>query len=396
MRYDAGVGDSGIAENRPRYVSTGAYSLYVDYEGSVWTVRARGITKSIEVPFHNYKSDDGLLENEVTAISELSDGELVLGHNSGFTLFSDEQVTPIKFNDPDYHPSIINRVLDICKDLNGNVFLISLKQGVFRIDNKRNINLINHEQKLKYMSIACDANNEIWISTDTDLFKLNGAKLVKVKNPVFQNKTIRRLYFADDGTLFAGTPRGLIRYKSPKSSIINGPNLDANNIYTIYKHNIFGVLVGTSAGLYVIIGDSLHKFIYNNFSIDRPVYFIIEDHQGQLWFGTNYGVYKWDGTNSVHYTTVDGLSGNETNRAAGFVDKEGNVWIGTESGLSKFSPGNTVSKSIRPKISFLYLSDSQNHKYKSTSTIQLNSSQHSLSFYYQGFLLPSYILIPVK
>lgn len=32
------------------------------------------------------------------------------------------------------------------------------------------------------------------------------------------------------------------------------------------------------------------------------------------------------------YNKSDGLAGNETNRAAGFVDNKGNVWIGTDEG----------------------------------------------------------------
>jgi len=72
--------------------------------------------------------------------------------------------------------------------------------------------------------------------------------------------------------------------------------------------------------------------------ITRPVYFIVEDRGGDLWFGTDRGVVRWDGGEATVYSVREGLAGPETNRAAGLVDSAGRLWVGTSRGVSRFQP----------------------------------------------------------
>ncbi|MBK6679593.1 MAG: hypothetical protein IPG53_05950 [Ignavibacteriales bacterium] len=48
-------------------------------------------------PFMNYYKSTGMLEDEVTAIVEYEPGNFIFGHNSGFTLFKNQVLTPVKF-----------------------------------------------------------------------------------------------------------------------------------------------------------------------------------------------------------------------------------------------------------------------------------------------------------
>jgi hypothetical protein len=58
------------------------------------------------------------------------------------------------------------------------------------------------------------------------------------------------------------------------------------------------------------------------------------DQEGNKWFGTGWGVSKFDGQNWTTYTYPD-LAHNRVNAIA--VDAEGNIWFGTEwNGVSKF------------------------------------------------------------
>ncbi len=59
------------------------------------------------------------------------------------------------------------------------------------------------------------------------------------------------------------------------------------------------------------------------------------DTEDNIWFGTQDGVAKFDGTNTwSSYTKDDGLIDN--NVTAICVDSDGNLWAGTDFGLSKF------------------------------------------------------------
>ena len=58
------------------------------------------------------------------------------------------------------------------------------------------------------------------------------------------------------------------------------------------------------------------------------------DGEGNLWFGTNNGVSKFDGENWTAYGASDGLVNKRVNAIA--IDSEGNKWFGTSGGVSKF------------------------------------------------------------
>jgi signal transduction histidine kinase/streptogramin lyase len=68
---------------------------------------------------------------------------------------------------------------------------------------------------------------------------------------------------------------------------------------------------------------------------------ILEDRQGNLWFGTNKGLFKLkDGVVSV-FTTKDGLPGDDVKII--HEDRQGRLWIGTYGGLAQLSPTKNAS-----------------------------------------------------
>ncbi|MEY4938253.1 MAG: hypothetical protein RIS64_4614, partial [Bacteroidota bacterium] len=78
---------------------------------------------------------------------------------------------------------------------------------------------------------------------------------------------------------------------------------------------------------------------WTNYFGNSMVSSIAIDSQGNKWFGTQTGVWKFDGTNYTHYhTSNSGLVDNGV--AAIAIDAQGNKWFGTHtentSGISKF------------------------------------------------------------
>jgi len=69
---------------------------------------------------------------------------------------------------------------------------------------------------------------------------------------------------------------------------------------------------------------------------------LLEDNQGNIWFGTNYGgVSKYDGKNFSHFSTNEGLS--HYSVRAIIEDENGSIWFGTSGGgLNKYD-GKTFS-----------------------------------------------------
>jgi ligand-binding sensor domain-containing protein len=55
------------------------------------------------------------------------------------------------------------------------------------------------------------------------------------------------------------------------------------------------------------------------------VYFVTQDRDGFMWFGTEHGLSRFDGTRFKNYTTADGLPDNDVLKV--FVDSKNRVWI---------------------------------------------------------------------
>jgi len=55
------------------------------------------------------------------------------------------------------------------------------------------------------------------------------------------------------------------------------------------------------------------------------IYSATQDHQGYLWFGTDAGACRFDGSSFTTFTTSDGLGDNEVLRV--FTDRKGRVWF---------------------------------------------------------------------
>ena len=74
----------------------------------------------------------------------------------------------------------------------------------------------------------------------------------------------------------------------------------------------------------------------------QNVHCIIQDKDGNLWFGTTgEGAYRYDGKEFTQFTEKDGLSNNKVWSI--LEDKSGNIWFGTDDGVSKYD-GKTISK----------------------------------------------------
>ena len=185
-------------------------------------------------------------------------------------------------------------------------------------------------------SVVVDQAGQVWFSVDDKLFQIRNGRPVRVFPDTFGSVFIRKLVAGPDGTLFAASGSlGVFRWDGTAWSQYGGESEPgASNVYSVLVDSRGRTLVGTFAGLFELTGGRLTRFSENGFEIRRPVYLILEDKPGRLWFGTDNGVIRWDGKTRRAFSKAEGLAGREVNRAAGMVDPRGPVWIGTNAGVS--------------------------------------------------------------
>ena len=102
---------------------------------------------------------------------------------------------------------------------------------------------------------------------------------------------------------------------------------------------------GTDKGVARHIGtNTLEKWtVFNsrNGLVDNFVQSISRDKKGKIWFGTKGGISVFDGTAWTSFTEKDGLNSNNVRCIT--VDRDDIVWLGTDKGVNSFNNGKFTS-----------------------------------------------------
>lgn len=317
-------------------ITEGASGIIIDREKNLWISTYRGINKISTQRFANYNKTHGLLNNEVTSIVEIMPGEFLLGHHEGVTRFLKNKAIPIAFpKGPEDNMSNM-RVLDITLDKELNAWIATSAYGLVMITpDNRIFHYSRFANNENVASVAISPTGKIYVATDHKLFIRKNGEFKPVSVSIDSNITFRKIYFTRDTTLFICTYNGLIKKKDNDWKIIkNTDSTYSNNVYSVYETADGEIYAGTLSGLFCMEKDRLVKFGLGENEINRPVYLIFSDNKDRLWVGTDNGIFRWDGRQLNHYTSNDGLSGQELNRDAGLVDHNGRVMLGTNNGLS--------------------------------------------------------------
>ncbi|MGD2092423.1 MAG: two-component regulator propeller domain-containing protein [Candidatus Aminicenantes bacterium] len=373
---------------------TGGYSIFYDRESNLWVGTFRGAEKITNFCFENYKRTSGFYDDEVTAIQEFGNGNMAFGHNGGFTFLINNRIYPVEIPGIDKKVRLTARVQDMCRDQQGNVWAAASYRGIVKISPTWPIkmkwykNIIPGSLHNYASSVLVDNQGNLWVGINDRLFKWQNNDFISPHPPVKVNSNVRRLFSGSSGKIYIATgSSGLYRrQKGILEHILPAEDDLSQSVYAVYEDKSGALLVGTGSGLFILRGKELTAFHPGRFRVDYPVYFIREDHQGNLWIGLNNGVIRWDrthGGHARHYTKEDGLVGNETNRAAGFVDSSGRVWIGTESGASCYFQERDQLKQVPPQLELLYL-EAAGTTYSLDRDITLEHHQDDLIFYFRG------------
>lgn len=147
------------------------------------------------------------------------------------------------------------------------------------------------------------------------------------------------IWFATEGNIGQRTPPiayGVTRY--------NGTNwtsfLDRTNVTTIFQDKDGNLWFGTNVGVIRYDGSQWQTFTIKDGLADGYVVSIVQDNQGDLWFGTwSKGVSRYDGKNWRTFIREDGLVSSAIHCMLN--DKDGNLWFGAYDidhyvGISRF------------------------------------------------------------
>ena len=341
------------------YINT----AFVDRENIIWIGTLRGVLNLPTLRFQNFDESDGMMENEVSAIEPLGRDEILFGFNNGFQLWeADKVVFESKGIGEPGEPK--NRVTSFHRDKNGIIWLASSARGVGRFDpHKREAEFTPSPNSPFVVNIAPKgdslfivAGQQIYLShinaRGKELFENNITDSIFSRVLHMEIHSIRKINFDSKGKLIILS-----------GGRTNHDNLvESNEAFTFFRGYDWepmgdSLLLGTPEGLKIFDGEKTRYYTVNEQRVDRPVYAILKDINGNIWAGTDKGVAIIDQKTIRYFDTKNGLSGNEINRGA-LVNwgRTGRVMIGTQNGLSVYIPEEDAVMESQPLVSVDHLS----------------------------------------
>ncbi len=153
--------------------------------------------------------------------------------------------------------------------------------------------------------------------------------------------------FCEDrkGRLWIGVGKGVLTFKdgslTSRSELVKETAVDA-----IFQDSAGNMWMGTQTGLFRERAGASTRFTTKEGLPNDRITVIYEDRQGALWAGTGGGLARLEGDRFVSFTTKEGLIGDRIRSI--YEDQDGALWIGTfDSGLSRLKDGRFTSYTTR-------------------------------------------------
>jgi PAS domain S-box-containing protein len=373
-------------------IGDGANSVFVDFEKNLWFTCNRGVSKIANRCFGTFRLNHGLLEDEVTAIVEYRPGHYLFGHSNGVTFYDGNQFHPVHFRPSASNKRLLSRVMDMKLDVSGNIWLTVAQRGIARIDGRKKIHWYGEERYHENFSLCLfpRPDGSVWIGHKKGVDVWRDGKIKKLPLASDIDFEVRRIFLGSDDSIYLGSwNNGVWKYKDGRWTNYRSPdNYKVNTVYSILEDRQGRILVGTIGGLYRLDRGGLVNYFSGSFSMNRPVFFIVENSDGSLWLGTDNGVIHWHDNIMRKYTIRDGLAGMETNRSACIIDSRAIPWFGTNRGVSYYRRhfDESFRDSVPPKASLRRITTPLREVslMDSPGSVALESSENSLSFHFLG------------
>lgn len=343
-------------------------SIYEDKLGNVWISeedlgvlclsRRNIMTEQIAYPaIVPFKYDDHF--NTVRMLKKTSDGKIFsCSLNGQLTTFDGKKLT----TNPVQYGSVLSTA--ITKE---GIRLWGTRQGLF-VGNKQykhDKNIPNSISSDKISDILYDKKGRIWLACyggglDLALPYKDGLNFLHFFTQSREVKEARVLCQDHKGNIWLGTGEGVFVFNPDKLATRNIKNIHLvvnknpkmDEIHAIMedsKHRIWVAITGTGVALYDNAGKTpklINVFTHADGLGDSNVQSFVEDNQGRIWVGTNFGVscYNEKVKRFNNYLINYSMLGNRCMENSACKLDNGMVAFGTKEGIAYFYP-NHMSRS---------------------------------------------------
>ncbi len=310
-----------------------------------------------------WTSDQGLPTQGVNGIIQSDEGYIWLATYEGLFKFNG-----INFNNiiPEASNSkiAVNSFKGLYKEPCGKIWMIANGGGLISFhENTWNVYSTNDGLTSNVVnSFLFNSQNKLWIGTSRGAVVKNGERFEQVIIDE-SNKQIPINDILEDpkGNLWFATSNGLIKTDSSgkfleKLTLNDG--LYSDNVYSILieplNNDKFNVWIGTDKGVQLLLkltGDSNESIKQDKLKSlgsadalsDKSIYKIYKDIPGNIWLGTNRGLFRYNG----HLEEITENSRLPMHQVTDITsDDQGNIWVSTyRNGFYHIAQGKFITYS---------------------------------------------------
>lgn len=360
--------ENGLSSNTVR-------ALLQDKYGFIWIGTDEGLNRYDGTSIKSYRYNSKIHGGPVLSLFESDEG-LWVGTDWGLYVYN-HSTEMFTYNDVSTSEKvrITTTINNITQDRDGNLWISTSKQGVFRYDVKRG-QLVQYQITTSFGFIPyvfVDSDNQIWAVSNQG--RSNVYRLHKVENRFVpaalhykdKKEDSRSLVIFEDSEhfLWLGTWECGLQKIDKHTGIVTtylhpATGNGSMHIHSIMEYLPHKLLIGSDDGLGLF--DSVtgeYKLFTNDetnpYSLsNRFVYPMIKDKEGGIWIGTYYGGVNYISPNTGQFENYN--YSEFTNSVGGHVigrfceDSKGHIWIASDDGgLSCFLPESRLFSCYMPK-----------------------------------------------
>lgn len=375
------------------------HCLYVDFESNLWIGTYAGLFRYRGNPFVSYGIHDGLTNNFIFGVTRDSKGILWVGsQGGGLYKYHNNEFEQINSSN-----GITITSVNAIFEYSPNHLWLATDIGLVSYDGKK-LSQKSDTNSVFKNTLNCffiDSKNQIWIGGNNEIYKFDGETFAKYK-PQGRSNDYHVWTIVEDkkGNIWFGTYLGgLIKYDGNTFEECSSKIGLMNDSYLASLVDKRGNLYFASLdGLWIYNPDKEKKLIHfstnDGLNSDLIYSMTFDKNQKNVWLGTNQGISKIDiekyfetgEIKSVAFGKQEGFSGVECNSNGTWVDDDGVIWFGTVYGLVKYNPSEYIENTAESKISItgirLYYTDTilQNQTH-------LSYNSNNITFHYNGISL---------
>lgn len=256
-------------------------SIQEDYDGNIWVTTTDGICKFNGKSFVDYTQNKGLNFDSFKPNLEYKPGSIWFGDRDGVYRYDGKSFSHYIIHPSSYHAQSNN--------LNRPYSVYCILEDKTLKKNEIGIWLATEQKGVCYYN----GKSYTW-------FTEKGLTIGAIRN-MFQDKA-GNIWFATNGG-------GVIKYNGKTFINFSEEKAMSRNLST--------------------------AFLEDESQLLNRVWSIIEDNNGNIWFGTvDEGAWRFDGKNFTNFSTKDGLCSDSILTI--YKDKSGILWFGADNGVSKY------------------------------------------------------------